>query len=91
MYQTLEIPYDEQVTLYKKLKKRELIKMLIECNRIISNLQPTFIYPTCPQFPQSPYPTYPPTPWITYCGDTSAGTIANINGVIEGNSNTAKE
>lgn len=88
MNQTLEMTNEEQVTMYKKLKKRELIKMLIECNRIISNLRPTITYPTYPQFPQSPYPAYPSTPWITWCGDTTAGTVANINKVIKPNINT---
>jgi hypothetical protein len=38
MYQIVETTHEEKVKMYKKLSKKELIEMLIECNRIISSL-----------------------------------------------------
>ena len=33
--QIIEQTFDEKFQMYKKLKKKELIRMLIECNRIL--------------------------------------------------------
>lgn len=39
-YQIVEQTLEEQVLMYKKLSKKELIAMLIEANRHLNNLQP---------------------------------------------------
>lgn len=38
MYQVVEMTYEEKVAMYKKVDKEQLIKMLIECGRIIDHL-----------------------------------------------------
>jgi len=60
---------EEQEEIYMKLPKKDLIKMLIECNRIINSMSPIVVPIEQPQYPVWPYPNYP---WIT-C-DTSKAT-----------------
>ena len=38
MMQVIEQTFDEKFQMYKKCKKKTLIKMLIECNRILNNI-----------------------------------------------------
>lgn len=38
MIQEIDQSYKEKYKMYKKVKKKKLIKMLIECNRIISSM-----------------------------------------------------
>ena len=40
MYQVIEQSHEEQVMMYKKLSKKELINMLIEANRCLRNITP---------------------------------------------------
>lgn len=54
MVQIVEMTHDEKVRMYNKLSKREIIEMLIECNRIISAM-PTTVY-TLPQTTNAPDP-----------------------------------
>jgi len=44
MYQIVEMSYEEKIEMYKKCKKIDLIKMLIECNKIIAASKPTITY-----------------------------------------------
>ena len=37
-YQTIELSYEEKKAVYRKLKKEQLIEMLIQCNNIIDSL-----------------------------------------------------
>jgi hypothetical protein len=44
MVQTTELTHKQKVKMYKKLKKRELIEMLIAANEVIESMQPTTVY-----------------------------------------------
>lgn len=44
MVQTTELTHKQKVKMYKKLKKRELIEMLIATNEVIESMQPTTVY-----------------------------------------------
>jgi hypothetical protein len=37
-YQVVSMSYEEKVAMYMKLKKRELVEMLIHCNELLDNL-----------------------------------------------------
>ena len=39
MNQTVEKTYAEQVTMYMKLSRKELVEMIIECNRLVDYMQ----------------------------------------------------
>ena len=53
MVQTIEMTHKQKVKMYKKLKKRELIEMLIAANKVIESMAPAIIY--------NPSPTTTPT------------------------------
>ncbi len=40
-----EMTYEEKFLMYNRLKKKELIAMLIEANNNLSSRQPTIVYP----------------------------------------------
>lgn len=40
MYQVIQQTHEEKVKMYMKLPKKQIIEMLIECNRIISIITP---------------------------------------------------
>ena len=44
MVQTTELTQKQKVKMHKKLKKRELIEMLIAANEVIESMQPTTVY-----------------------------------------------
>jgi len=44
MVQTIEMTHKQKVKMYKKLKKRELIEMLIAANKVIETMSPTVVY-----------------------------------------------
>lgn len=46
MIQRVEMTHEEKVKMYKKLKKKELIVMLIEANKQLANRQPTLEFQT---------------------------------------------
>lgn len=44
MLQIAEMTHKQKVKMYKKLKKRELIEMLIASNKVIESMPSTIIY-----------------------------------------------
>jgi len=54
MVQTTELTHKQKVKMYKKLKKRELIEMLIAANKVIEAMPPTVVY-NPPATGTSPY------------------------------------
>lgn len=51
MYSVEQLSYDEKVKAYSKLSKKELIAILLENQRILSNIQPQVVFP----YPYQPY------------------------------------
>ncbi|MDA3806306.1 MAG: hypothetical protein PF440_00190 [Thiomicrorhabdus sp.] len=45
MHQVVEQTYEEKVAMYMKSKKKKLIEMLIEANRMLDLINPTITYP----------------------------------------------
>lgn len=45
MLQVVEQTEEEQMKMYMKLSKKEIIKMLIEANKHLRNIPPTIVYP----------------------------------------------
>lgn len=43
MYQIVEMTHDEQVEMYKHVPLKDLINMLIECNRLLKILGPKIV------------------------------------------------
>lgn len=59
MVQIIEQTDEEKLAMYMKLLKEELAKMLIECNRVISNLIPRPVFgPPASKFEYWPFPSY---------------------------------
>lgn len=46
MYQVVEMSYQEKVEMYRLIDKEDLIKMLIECNNLLSRLTPKVVFPS---------------------------------------------
>lgn len=44
MVQIVEMTHKQKVKMYKKIKKRELIEMLIAANEVIESMHPTTVY-----------------------------------------------
>ena len=40
MYQIAEMTHQEKIKMYQKLKKREIIEMLINCNNVLDSIAP---------------------------------------------------
>jgi hypothetical protein len=79
MMQVIQQTDEEKLTMYMKLSKEELAKMLIEANRHIERIGPIII--TNPM-PYPVYPTYPNTapynplyPLVTYSTSQAANFI----------------
>ena len=69
MIQIAEMTHKQKVKMYKKLKKRELIEMLIAANKVIETMPPAVIYPA---------PTICPHPykgWEVTCSSTTLNTV----------------
>ena len=67
MVQTTELTHKQKVKMYKKIKKRDLIEMLIAANKVIEAIPPTIIY--------NPSPTITPHPykgWEITCNGTNS-------------------
>lgn len=65
MVQTTELTHKQKVKMYKKIKKRDLIEMLIAANKVIEAIPPTIIHPS---------PTITPHPykgWEVTCNGTN--------------------
>jgi len=55
MVQTIKTTHKQKVKMYKKLKKRELIEMLIAANDVIESMLPTVVYNPQPSIAPHPY------------------------------------
>jgi hypothetical protein len=44
MVQTIKLTHKQKVKMYKKMKKKDLIEMLIATNEVIESMQPTTVY-----------------------------------------------
>jgi len=55
MVQTIKTTHKQKVKMYKKLKKRELIEMLIAANDVIESMSPTVVYNPQPSIAPHPY------------------------------------
>lgn len=44
MIQVIEQTHEEKLAMYMKLPKKQVVEMLIECNRIIRAITPTVYY-----------------------------------------------
>ena len=69
MVQTIEPTHRRKVKMYKKMKKKELIEMLIAAIEVIESMPPAVIYPA---------PTICPHPykgWEVTCSSTNLNTM----------------
>lgn len=55
MVQTTEMTHKQKVKMYKKLKKRELIEMLIAATKVIETMPAGMIYIPQPSIAPHPY------------------------------------
>ena len=55
MVQTTELTHKQKVKMYKKLKKRELIEMLIAAYKVIESMPVGVIYDPQPSIAPDPY------------------------------------
>jgi len=55
MYQIVETTYEEKVEMYRNIDKEDLIKMLIECNRIIALRPIEIVHNNCKCFTSQTY------------------------------------
>lgn len=70
MVQTTGLTHRQKVKMYKKLRKRDLIEMLIAANKVIETMPPTIIY--------NPSPTVTPYPykgWEITCSSTALNIV----------------
>ena len=44
MVQTIKLTHKQKVKMYKKMKKKDLIEMLIAANDVIESMSPTTVY-----------------------------------------------
>lgn len=66
MVQTAELTHRQKVKMYKKMKKKDLIEMLIAANKVIESMHPTIVY-------NPPHTTPSPSPykgWEITCSCT---------------------
>ncbi len=72
MVQIVEMTHKQKVKMYKKLKKRELIEMLIAANKVIETMPVGVIYNPQPSI-YNPQPSIAPHPykgWEITCSCT---------------------
>ena len=55
MVQTTEMTHRQKVKMYKKMKKKELIEMLIAAIEVIESMPPAVIYNPSPTITPHPY------------------------------------
>ena len=70
MVQTTELTHRQKVKIYKKIKKKDLIEMLIAATKVIESMPSAIIY--------NPPPTINPYPykgWEITCSSTNLNTM----------------
>lgn len=74
MVQTTELTHKQKVKMYKKIKKRELIEMLIAANEVIESRYSAIVFDPSPTITPHPYKG-----WEITCSSTNPNIYSIYN------------